>query len=250
MKLKYRISKLEDVEEQYRGLYAASADGTFTLQAEGVADKAKLDEFRDNNISLSKQMDDLKKMFEGIDPNKVRELMARQKELEEKKLIDAGKLDELLAQRTTAMKSEYEAKLTAAEEARKKVTSQLEVLLVDSAIQTAAAKTGVRATALEDVMLRGRTLFKVQDGKAVPIGADGKVIYSSDGVTPQSVEGWLGSLTTSAPHLFEPSKGGGAGGSGSTGGDGKKMTRSDFNSKPPMEQAAFVKGGGQVYDEQ
>jgi len=51
-------------------------DGAFVLDAEGAVEKAKLDEFRVNNVALIKQLDDLKKKFEGIDPEKVRELEA------------------------------------------------------------------------------------------------------------------------------------------------------------------------------
>ena len=42
------------------------------LDAEGAADKSKLDEFRNTNVALMKERDDLKKRFEGIDPDEFR----------------------------------------------------------------------------------------------------------------------------------------------------------------------------------
>jgi len=44
-------------------------EGVFFLDAEGVVEKSKLDEFRTNNVALLKQIEDLKGKHHGIDPD-------------------------------------------------------------------------------------------------------------------------------------------------------------------------------------
>jgi hypothetical protein len=54
-------------------------DGEFVLDVEGVVEKARLeevrakvDEFRSNNLALKKQLEEANERFEGIDPVKAR----------------------------------------------------------------------------------------------------------------------------------------------------------------------------------
>jgi len=54
MALKYKFQTREEIPAEYTALYV-ERDGTFFLDAEGVTDKAKADELRDNNIALKKQ---------------------------------------------------------------------------------------------------------------------------------------------------------------------------------------------------
>lgn len=245
--LKYKIKKLEDVEEQYRPFYKEQ-DGVFVLQVEGATDKARLDEFRTNNITLREQMDAMKAQFEGLDPEEARKALEERQKLRDKKLLEAGKVDELLAERTAAMKAEYEKQIGKLTKELTGATGQLERLLIDNAIQTESAKAGVRTTALEDVLLRGRARFKLQDGKAVPVDQDGKVIFGKDGTNPQSISEWLADLAPAAPHLFEASTGGGAK-PGPTGQAGQKqMKRKDWEAKDPASKSAFLKEGGVLVD--
>ena len=43
----------------------------WVLDVAGAVEKTKLDEFRTTNVSLLKERDELKKRFEGIDPDAV-----------------------------------------------------------------------------------------------------------------------------------------------------------------------------------
>ena len=45
--LKFKISKLEDVEEAFRGLYEKHTDGAYYLSVDGAVSKDKLDILRD-----------------------------------------------------------------------------------------------------------------------------------------------------------------------------------------------------------
>jgi hypothetical protein len=80
-------------------------------------------------------------------------------------------------------------------------------MLVDNEITVIAAEAGVRSSAMEDVMLRGRGMFRVENGKAVAYDQEGRAIYGDDAVTPLSMKEWIGKLTENAPHLFEASTG-------------------------------------------
>ena len=52
----------------------AEREGAWVLDVDGAVEKSKLDEFRNTNVSLIKERDDLKKRYEGIDPDEVRKL--------------------------------------------------------------------------------------------------------------------------------------------------------------------------------
>lgn len=207
MALKYRIKKLEDVPEAVRALYKADGD-EFVLDAEGVVPKERLDEFRDNNISLQRQLEKLK----DIDPVKYRELVNLQREVEEGQLLKAGKIEEVVNSRVTAMKASLEGERDTFRSRAESAESQLSVLLIDSAVRNEALKLGVVNTALDDVVLRARTIYKMKDGAAVPHDNKGEVIFGKDGKTPMPMSDWLTSLKKNAPHLFANSQGGGAGG--------------------------------------
>ena len=94
MALKYKYAKREEVPAEVAGFYV-EREGAFVLDAEGVVDKAKHEEFRANNITLANQL----KRFEGIDPEQVRELAAEKARLEEEQRLKEGKFSEVLAEK-------------------------------------------------------------------------------------------------------------------------------------------------------
>jgi hypothetical protein len=246
MALKSTVDTIDAVPEALREFYAEK-DGKFVLQAEGLSPTARVNEFRENNLALKREMDELRARFDGIDPDNHRELAAQAQKIKERKLIDAGKLDELVAERTAAMKADYEKQIGSGTATQAALTRQLEALVVDNALRDAAAKASVRPTAVEDFLLRGKQLFRLQDGKAVPFDGD-KAIYGKDG-EPLSMSEWAGSLSERAPHLFETSTGTGATGStGAAATGGKTMTRAQFEALGTTERMAAAKGGIKLAD--
>lgn len=247
MSLKLQIDKLEDAPEAARSLYVEK-EGKFVLPVEGVVDKSKLDEFRSNNVALKSQLDELAKKFDGVDPAEFKRLSEEHSKVKNKKLVEEGKIEELLTDRTAAMTKEYNAQIKKQADELGTTRAQLEKLLIDNAIQMEAAKAGVRVTAMEDILLRGRQRFKLQDGMAVPVGQDGKVIYGKDGVSPQSMIEWLADLAPAAPHLFESSTGGGTK-PGAGGKPGEKVVkRSAFEALDADARAAKMKEGFKLID--
>jgi len=216
MALKFRIKSKDEVPVEHQPLYV-ERDGAFFLDAEGVVEKSKLDEFRTNNVALLQQVSDLKKKFDGIDPEQARQLEQAKRELEEKAALKAGEIDKVVASRVQSIKSDLER--TTAE--RDSLNARLSDIQINQGVIVAATKRGLRPTAIADLTLRAQRAFKLVNG--VPQAQDGNGIrYGRDGVTPMTLEQWVESLVTEAPHLFEPSAGGGATGSGSGGAVGAK----------------------------
>ena len=205
--LKARVKSLDGIPEALQSLYAKQGDD-YVLEVEGMVGKDKLDEFRDNNISLQKRMDDLSKQFEGIDPAKARKLDEEARTAREDALKAAGKVDEIVAERVAAMKADHEKQMKALQDDRDSTRKHLEVEVIDNAIRAAAAKGSVRDTAIDDVLLRGRSVFRMVDGKAIPMEGE-KPVFGKSG-DPMGIEEWVGGLATSAPHLFRESQGAGA----------------------------------------
>ncbi len=247
MALKYRIKTLSEVDEALHSFYTKDGE-EYVLGVEGAVDKAKLGEFRDNNINLKRQIDELTGKYKDIDPEEYAALKEKSQKERDKKLIDAGKVDELVNERVKAMQTDYEKQVNAHVESNGKLTKQLESLVIDNAIREAATKSGVRPTAVDDVLLRGRQLFKLQDGKAIPMEGD-KPVFGKSG-DPMDIGEWIGGLTEKAPHLFEPNAGGGTPKTGGQGGGGGKkvITRAQFDALGGRERALHFKEGGTVTD--
>lgn len=242
MSIKQTYGNVEDIPAGLETIYAKGEDGTFNfVGAEGMVDKGRLDEFRDNNITLrqevegyeqsvteyetkladmAKSLSDVEYKFSGIDLEAHAKQQAEAKALLEKEMIEAGEVDKLVNGRVDevltakqkemeALKSTYESQLAELNEDLVGYDFQLNKMLVDNELTKIAADKGVRASALEDVLSRGRNVFRVEDGQATAFNEEGRPLYAGDAVTPLSIDGWVEGLTKSAPHLFEMSSGSG-----------------------------------------
>jgi hypothetical protein len=208
MTIKAAYAKLEEIPEAHRDLYVEK-DGKFSLAVEGLVGKDKLDEFRNGNIALKKQIEELTEKFADIDPEVYREMSEKAEKERTKKLIAADKVDELVAERVNAAKAGFEKEKKAIEDEKRKLGIQLEGLLIDNTVRDAASRSGVRAGAVDDVLLRARQVFKVVDGVAVAFDGE-KQLFGPTG-DPLTVPEYItGKLTEAAPHLFEQSQGSGA----------------------------------------
>jgi hypothetical protein len=94
------------------------------------------------------------------------------------------------------------------------MSERLAEIEINRAAIVAATKMGLRPSAIPDLTLRARTVFRMVDGKASAFDADGRTpLYGADGLTPLTLDEWVAKLVVEAAHLFEPSAGGGATGS-------------------------------------
>jgi hypothetical protein len=212
MGYKYKIAKLEDVAENIRALYKPEGDA-FILDVDGVVPKERVDEFRTNNIQLQQRLDALK----DVDPVKYAELIKLDNEIKEGELIKKGDVEGVVNLRVTAMKADLENKLNQSNTSLQKANAQLGVVLIDNSVKTAALKTGVAPTAVDDVVLRARAIYQIHEGNPVPKNEKGEIIYGKDGTTPMPMEDWVKGLKEVAPHLFLGASGSGAGGGNQSG---------------------------------
>ena len=214
MALKFIVTAETDLpeDEPLRALYTKQGD-KWILDVEGAVPKAQLNEFREKNITLSKQLEALG----DVDPGEAAKAIKRVEELEAQLDKDKGKFDELLNKRTEAMKSEYDAKLSAKDSSIGEIRGQLKTLSIDQAIQAAGGEFGLRTGAAPDLVARGRAMFDLDDdGNIISRDSEGVQRYNSAG-EPLAPKDWVQSMTKEAKHLFDESQGSGAGGSGKGG---------------------------------
>lgn len=219
--LKLVLDSADKIPEGFATAYQEK-DGKFHLKLDdSVVPKTQLDEFRNNNIDLLKKTEDLTAQlgkFDGVDMDAYQKALKEQQQLDDKTLIDAGKVDELVEKRVERMKADFEGKSKALglrvdelSTANLTLTGQLSNVLIDSEIQKAVSSVGkVRDGAMQDILNRGRSLFKLIDNKPVPIGVDKNPIFGKDGKAPMTFLEWGTDLLDKAPYLFETASGGGS----------------------------------------
>ena len=214
MALKFRVKSKEDVPAEQLPLYV-ERDGGWVLDVEGAVEKAKLDEFRANNLALLQERDELKARFEGIDPDEVRNLAEEKRRLEEQQALKAGEFEKVLEARLKTVKGEADKQLGALAGERDALTARLSAIQIDQAVVSEATKRGLRATAIPDITARARMTFRLVNGVPQALEADGQTVrVGRDGVTPLTLAEWLDAQVSDAPHLFESNAGGGATGLG------------------------------------
>ena len=215
MPLKYKFATKQEIPAEHQSLYV-ERDGAWLLDADGVVSQTKLDEFRQNNITLTNQL----KRFDGIDPDDVRSLRTATMKMQEEKLkleeaaqIKAGEVDKVIEARVKAARAEWDKTHGVVVAERDALTGRLTAIQIDQAVVNEATKRGLRPTALTDITARARQTFKLVNG--VPQAFDGDVPrYGKDGTFPMTLAEWVDALVSDAPHLFEANAGSGAAGSG------------------------------------
>ena len=218
MPLKFKYPTREEIPAQHASLYV-ERDGGWVLDAEGVVEKSKLDEFRNTNVALLKERDELKQRFDGIDPVEVRKLAEQKRKLEEEQQLKAGELDKVIESRLKTAKAEWDKQFTAVTTERDALNARLTAIQIDQGVITVATKRGLRPTALPDITARARAVFKLVNGVPQAFEADGQTArMGKDGFTPMTLEEWVDVQVSEAPHLFESNAGGGAAGNASGGG--------------------------------
>lgn len=227
MALKFKFNSKTEIPTELAAHYV-ERDGVWLLDAEGAADKTKLDEFRNSNLALLKQIDEQKKRFEGIDPDEVRKLADEKRKLEEQQQIKAGEVEKVIETRVKAAKTEFDKQLGSVASERDALSSRLVAVQIDQGVVTEATKRGLRATAIPDITARARNIFKLVNGVPTAFEADGATVrVGKDGVKPMTIDEWVDAQVSEAPHLFETNAGGGAAGNGS-GGAANRSVKNPF----------------------
>lgn len=229
MTLKLVLDSLDGVDEAQHSLYK-EVDGKFILDVAGIDEHPDVAALRrshqrskEERTQAKKELENLQSEFDkfkDLDPEKAREALAKAQELEDKELIDAGKVDELVDKKVERMRADFDAQLKAKDEAieqltgeRDSVVHELSDVKIFTAVKDAALAKGAKKTALDDIVNRAKPVWRLVDGKpvAIKVGTDDEVMYGKEG-DPLTITEWVDGLAGDATHLFEPNKGGGAGG--------------------------------------
>ena len=113
------------------------------------------------------------------------------------------------------MRGDFDKKLKEASSKAEKAeafANKFRARVLGDEIRSAAGKAGALSSAQEDLILRAKGIFQINDeGQAVAVDEDGNPIMGKDGRTPLSPIEWIESLKESAPHLFPAASGTDAG---------------------------------------
>lgn len=213
------------------GLREAATEADGKLRVSVVA-KSKLDEFRENNIKVSKERDDMLPLLarakqilgtEDFDEaeKSLAELRQMQQQVKDGQLVANKSLDEAVSERTKQMRESLETQI--AEKAREAKAWQEKFgqsdqkyrkTVIDRAVTDVVLdeESGVQTKALPDILSRAYGIFEVGDDGKLTAKKGGEVLYGLDGTTPMSPKEWLTALREEAPYFFRGSNGGGSGG--------------------------------------
>lgn len=258
-------SNLSEVPDDLRDYVKEGDDGKYTVR---VAPNDKINEFRDNNVKLSQQRDEIMagltryENVTGVPITEIAKLDDFAKEFEKlrdtKKRVDAGELmenttlEEAAAQRVTDVTNGFRVQLADAARERDaykaKATKAEDIannMRVENAVRLAASDPDVAMLdkAVNLVLPAAIGVFRVEEsGKLVPKLGDGTVIYGSDGVNPMSVKEWLLKEREANDFLFKGSKGGGA--SGSDQKVGGRLSVTELSNMSPQQRMNYARKHG------
>ncbi len=185
MALKYIVDTLDGLPSAVRDHYTKGDDGKFRLTLDGGhPDTARLAEFRDNNVKLKKDHDDLIAKFDGIDPAAVKADRAKLAAYESAK--PAEKIAALETQLADANKRANGA-------------------ILKDAIDNAFLKAGGRPNAVDYVRTKAADKFTVENGAVV-----GTVFDPQQPGVKLTVEAFITQQLRESSFAFLPSSGSGA----------------------------------------
>lgn len=221
-----------EVKAQIEAAVEAATLGLKTKNQE-LLDKLAKQEKKDGELTTLKEK---LKLYEGIDPEKAKKLLANFEDDEDAKLIKDGKIDELLNKRYAKRDEDWQRKLDQAiaegKTAKDKAAKFLNSVLDD---RLRAAFNGVvDPRSMKAALLEAKQIFTLDDdGNAVQLDGEGKAVLGKD-KTPFSPSEWISSedVRRESPYLF-PATGSGTGSSQT---HGSATTDLDFDKMTPEQK--------------
>ncbi len=191
------------------------------------------------------------KSFEGItDPKAALAAITTVQNLDAKKLVEAGEVDRIRQEAIKATEEKYGPTVTELENLKQAFHNEK---IGGSFARSAfvAEKLGIPVDMVQAFFGNN---FRLEENQVVAYGQDGNKIFSRS--NPGEVAAFdeaLEILVDRYPNRDRILKSSGASGSGAQGGTpgaggNKTVARKDFDGMAPLDQAAFVKGGGKITD--
>jgi hypothetical protein len=228
--LQYKMNRKTDDDDKGGG-----GGGDETIESL----KAKLSEFRDNNINLTKKLAEVegigeqfnafKKQFEGIDPEQVKSIQETQRKITEKELIDRGEIETVFSGRVEVLKSDFNGKLSAKDAELERLKGELykvnKRINIDSAAAKSLAENKINPVLHDAVYSMIKDKFTLaDDGAVVAYDDKGQILHGADGGN-LTIAGFVAGLDG---YYKTPSSGGGSrGNDGGGGGGGENLNSRD-----------------------
>ena len=180
--------------------------------------------------------------------------LATVKNLDDKKLVDAGEVEKVKTAAVESVRKEFEPVV----KERDALKGQLDSHLIGGAFSRSKyiaekfAAEGPAGAEIAQALFGSR--FKVEDGRLVAYDQNGSKLFSRTrhGELAEADEA-IELMVDAYPHKNHILKGTGANGGGAPNGGGqgggkKSISRTNFNAMTPPEQASFAREGGVVTD--
>jgi hypothetical protein len=211
-----------------------------------------------NGRTLAEQM----RVFEGLDPEAARKAINRAKDIDDGKLIESGRLDEVrsaaekeYAARLTALQAEFGAKEGKLKAEKEALSGHLNNEIIGGSFARSKFIAENLAIPQDLVQAKFGNSFKVEDGKLVAVDASGNQIYSrarpGEAADFDEALGILVEGYANRDHILKSSGASGSGASASasrTSGNSKSITRAEFEALPPAAKSAHARAGNGIID--
>ena len=204
-------TQVEEAHKTSMDTLTASIDEKISEATSGL--KGKNEELLDEKKKLGKVL----KNFENVDPEKAKEALKFLEENEYAQMIKDGKVDEIIEKKTSQMRSDHEAavselstKLTETEDSGRLYKNMYEKKMIEDNLRKVAIEAGVRPEAVSDILMRGLTVFSLDDKEGVEArDGEGKLVKTADDKV-LTAKLWIDKFKESAPHYFPESESAGA----------------------------------------
>lgn len=248
MPLKIEVESLEGIDESVQGFYKPDDEENptkYRLDVEGLPDTTGLKTALEKERAAAKDLKKKLKSYDGLDPEKYQDLLAREAQLQE---ADPEKIEELVQERVRKNDENWKAKYGDLQNAMSSTQARLADLLITDELRRVGGTLGVvDDEAMNDFIARGKGVFRLVDGEVQPTDSEGNVVYGESGIEPLTMSEFGQKLRDTAKHLFKSSSGGGASNTGSgNAGRGTVAAKSDL--PDDSAKAAFIrKHGSKAY---
>lgn len=192
------------------------------IMAELESTRGEAEKLRAKNQELLGEVKPLKELagkFKDVDIDSLLSLKTQVEQDEILSLAAQGKHSEAIEKATEKVRLEqkaaqekWEKELEEARTSAQTNEQRLHELLIDGGAKSQFVELGGRKTAMDDIALRAKSVWRVEEGKPVARDASGQLLQGEAG--PITMKEWIASQKETAPHLFEDSAGSGLSGSG------------------------------------
>lgn len=186
--------------------------------------------------------------FDGIDPDKVRDMQEKLASEEERKLLDEHGIEAVLDRRIEQVSATHKSEVSKIQSENEQLASKVQSyesriseLVIDGQAKEALIKAGVRPEAITDGVMRAKSEYQLEEGKAILRDSNGEIVVGKEG--PLSMTEWAEQQKATSPHWWNDTTGGG--GQGGNKSNPSNLKRSQMSNS---EKSAYIsEHGGEAF---